>query len=184
MKRRAGLATLAASVAVMFCTSLTGPATALASCRGALQPPSKSTVNVAVSATFCLVNQVRRAHHLRPLRINGSLTAIAAHQSADMLIGGYFSEDSLSGRTPMQRVEASAYGRGSNRLAVGQNIAWGDGGDASPGAIVASWLGSGPHREILLASTYQVAGVGISLGAPRKTHRKVGAIYTIELAAR
>lgn len=183
MKGRIRLATLAAFVAT-FCTSLAGAATAEAACRAAVQPPSRSTLEVATQATLCLVNQVRRAHHLQPLKVNESLDSIAAGQSYDMHLGGYFGDDSLSGLTPMQRVEASAYGRDSSRLAVAQNIAWGEGGEAAPGAIVASWLSSGPHREILLASNYKSVGVGISLGAPSKTEHKAGAIYTIDLAAR
>jgi uncharacterized protein YkwD len=184
MKGRIRPATLAAFAVAIFCTSLSAASSAYAACRGALQPPSRSNLKVEANATLCLVNQLRRTHHLRPLRMNSALNSVAAGQSYDMLVGGYFGDDSLSGLTPMQRVEASAYGHGSARLLVAQNIAWGEEGGSAPGAIIASWLGSAPHREILLASTYENVGVGISLGVPDSTNRNAGAIYTIDLAAK
>ena len=101
-----------------------------------------------------------------------------------MLVGGYFGDDSLSGLTPMQRVASSAYARGSTSLSVSQNIAWGDAWESTPAAIVTSWLQSGPHREALLTPGFQEVGVGISLGDPWNPSSKVGAIYTLDLAAR
>ncbi len=182
---RIRLATLAAlaltSLASMMAVS---SATAAPSCRGVHLRPNRSTVTKATGATLCLVNQARRAHHLKPFRTSPILRAIASGQSHEMLVGGYFGDDSLSGLTPMQRVEDSAYARGATRISVGQNIAWGDGGESTPAAIVASWLSSGPHREIMLSPTYQDVGLGISLGAPGRSAAGAGAIYTLDLAAR
>lgn len=175
-----------AALAMVALTATTGTAAAgkAQPCQGAYSRPSKTKMRTAVAATLCVINQTRHAHGLRLFQMNGILRAIAAGQSHDMLVGGYFGDESLSGQTPMQRIEASAFGRGSTRLSVGQNIAWGDGGQSTPAAIVAAWLSSGPHREILLAPSFQDVGVGISLGAPRRTSRKAGAIYTLVLAAR
>jgi uncharacterized protein YkwD len=153
-------------------------------CRGAHLRPRRSNVAKTAGATLCLVNQARHAHHLKPFRANPTLSTIASGQSHDMLVGGYFGDDSLSGLTPMQRVETSVYARGATRVSVGQNIAWGQGGYSTPAAIVASWLGSGPHREILLSPTFQDVGVGISLGAPSHSAPGASAIYTLDLAAR
>lgn len=175
-----------AAVAMAALTAMVGPASAVGvpACPGSRSAPRKSTIKVAVGATLCVIDQARLAHRLRPFRINRALSAIAAGQSYDMLVGGYFGDDSLSGLTPMQRVEASPYARGSTSLSVSQNIAWGDRWESTPAAIVASWLSSGPHREILLAPEFQDVGIGIALGDPWNTRSHLGAIYTLDLAAR
>lgn len=177
-------AMLATFAVALSWTTLAGASSANTACRGALQPPSRANLKVEANATLCLVNQLRHAHHLRQLRINASLNSVASGQSYDMLVGDYFGDDSLSGLTPMQRVESSAYGHGSSRLLVAQNIAWGEGSEATPGAIIASWLDSVPHREILLGSPYQNIGVGISLGVPNDANPGPGATYTLDLAAK
>lgn len=174
------------ALAMMAFTAMAGPAAAGRAqfCRGAYARPRKHRMRSSVAATLCVINRARHAHGLRPFRMNAALRAVASSQSHDMRVGGYFGDNSLSGATPMQRIEASAYGRGGRRLSVGQNIGWGDARGSTPAAIVAAWLSSGPHREILLTPGFQAVGVGISLGAPRKTNRKAGAIYTLVLAAR
>jgi uncharacterized protein YkwD len=179
---------LAALAALLLATltSMNGAAGAIAAkaCPGSSAPPGRSNLPSAVGATLCVINGVRHAHHLARLRMNPVLRAIASSQSHEMLVGGYFGDDSLSGLTPMQRVESSAYARGSTRLSVGQNIAWGQAAGSTPAAIIAAWLGSAPHREILLSPAFRDIGVGISLGAPRAAAHSSGAIYTLELAAR
>lgn len=185
MKGRIRLGTLAA-VAIAMLTAMLGPTSTIGAqgCAGARARPSRTTIGTAVGATLCVVNQVRYAHHLGPFRMNPALRTIAAGQSHDMLTGGYFGDDSLSGLTPLQRVASSPYARGSSRLSVSQNIAWGDAGESTPAAIVATWLRSAPHRAILLAPGFKDVGVGISLGDPWDTDSKAGAIYTLDLAVR
>jgi uncharacterized protein YkwD len=153
-------------------------------CRGASVRPSRSNLATVTSATLCLVNEVRHSHHLKPFRMNAALRAIASGQSDSMLIGGYFGDDGLSGRTPLQRVATSSYGRHSRRLSVSQNIAWGQAGQATPVAIVRAWIASPPHRKILLAAPYRDVGIGVSLGTPRRSSHLRGATYTLDLATR
>ncbi len=153
-------------------------------CHGARLRPSRSNLATVTSATLCVVNYIRRSHHLEPFRMNAALRAIASGQSDSMLIGGYFGDDSLSGRTPLQRVAASSYGRHSRRLSVSQNIAWGQAGQSTPAAIVRAWMASPPHRIILLAHGYRDVGIGVSLGTPRRSSRRRGATYTLDLATR
>jgi uncharacterized protein YkwD len=175
---------IAALAAVAMLTSMSGAAGAMASkaCRGADLRARRSSLATAANATLCLIDKLRRAHHLRPLRMNATLRAIASGQSHDMLAGGYFGDNSLNGLTPMQRVQASPYAHGSSRLTVGQNIAWGEGRDSTPASIVRAWMSSPPHREILLSPIYREAGVGIVLGALRSTRGRFAAIYTLDLA--
>jgi uncharacterized protein YkwD len=185
MNGRIRLGMLAAVVSATL-TATVGPTSAVGTpaCRGARARPSRSTIGTAAGATLCVINQARHTYHLRPFRMNPVLRRIAAGQSHDMIMGGYFGDDSLSGLTPMQRVAASPYARSGASLSVSQNIAWGDAWESTPAAIVTAWLQSAPHREALLTPGFQEVGVGIGLGNPWNPSGKVGAIYTLDLAAR
>lgn len=182
MKGRIQVAALAA---LAMLTSISGTAAGARprGCRGASLRPARANVASVAKATLCLINQVRRANRLKPVRMNSSLRAIASGQSHDMLIGGYFGDNSLSGLTPMQRIEASPFARGRH-ISVGQNIAWGEEGESTPTSIVEAWMGSPPHREILLSRAYRMAGIGIGIGAIPSTGRRMAAIYTLDLATR
>lgn len=181
MKRIKRLATLGALLA------LASPSAALAAgrkhgCRDVHVLPSRANTAKIARSTLCLIDGVRRRRHLRPLRANRTLWSIATGQSHDMVLGHYFGDDSLSGRTPFARVRASAYGRRGNRLTVGQNIAWGTGREATAARIVHSWMVSAPHRAILLDPAYSDAGVGVGAGAPRYGASGRAGVYTIDLA--
>ena len=64
---------------------------------------------------------------------------------------------------------------------MGETIAWGSGGRATPASIVRSWLNSPGHRAILLDGRYKDLGVGIALGAPGHGD---GATFTGDFGAR
>jgi uncharacterized protein YkwD len=102
-----------------------------------------------------------------------------------MVIGDYFGDDSLSGWTPMQRIEASAYAARARNLSAGQNIGWGSGTLATPAAMVRAWMLSPPHREIMLSGGYSDVGVGIAPAAPQGSSDGLpGATYAVEFASR
>ncbi|MEN3285163.1 MAG: hypothetical protein V7607_6303, partial [Solirubrobacteraceae bacterium] len=63
-------------------------------------------------------------------------------------------------------IAGAGYLDGASTWAIGETIAWGSGGLASPSSIVRSWLRSPGHRAILLDGRYDDAGIGIALGAP------------------
>lgn len=153
-------------------------------CRGANLRPTRSNPGLLTRSTLCLIDRVRAAHHLRPLRANRALGRIAAGQSHDMLVGHYFGDNSLSGLTPLARILASTYGRHGSTIAIGQNIGWGTGRQATPASIVHAWMSSAPHREILLNGRYRNIGVGIRQGSPRGQLATLGGTYTVDLAAR
>lgn len=181
MKRIRRLATLGALLA------LASPSAALAAgrshgCRGAHARPNRSNTAKIARSTLCLIDRARRRHHVRPLKANRTLWAIASGQSHDMVLGHYFGDDSLSGLTPMARVLGTPYGHRSSRLAVGQNIAWGTGRQATPAKIVHSWMMSAPHRAILLNAQFSDVGVGVGAGAPRWGAKGRAGVYTLDLA--
>jgi uncharacterized protein YkwD len=177
---------LAAIVAVLASTTtvmLFAPA-ALA-CKGTSLQPTRADLTRVSAATLCLIEHERLAYRLKPLRSNGSLQRIGSKQASEMVIGDYFGDDSLSGWTPMQRIEASAYAARARSLSTGQNIGWGSGALATPGAMVRAWMLSPPHREIMLSGGYRDVGVGIAPAAPqRSTGGLSGATYVVEFASR
>jgi uncharacterized protein YkwD len=149
-----------------------------------LQPTSANLAQID-AATFCLVEQVRAAHRLRPLRLNRPLQSVATSQTRDMVAGDYFGDNSISGQTPMQRILASPYPSGAARVNSAQNIGWATGPLATPAAMVRAWMSSIPHRAIILTPRFRDIGVGVTPAAPSALSRGLaGATYTLELGRR
>ena len=132
-------------------------------------------------ATVCLINQARDNHGLRALRSTDSLARAATAHSRDMVVNGFFAHDSPTGSTPKERIDRAGYFDGTGAWALGETIAWGSGGRATPAAIVRSWLRSPPHRAILLDGGYRDIGIGIAVGAPGQAG---GATFTGDFGAR
>lgn len=143
--------------------ALASPAQA-ASCAGAGAKPGNASPTVVRDATLCMLNRQRAAHGLRPLRHERRLALAARRHVRDMVRGGYFAHQSRSGTDFVQRIQRTGYTRsGSWRL--GENLAWGEGSQGSPEAIVAAWMGSPGHRKNVLGPFREV-GIGLAAGAP------------------
>lgn len=143
--------------------ALAAPAQA-ASCAGAGVEPGNASPVVVRDATLCMLNRQRAAHGLRPLRHERRL-ALAAHRHVrDMIKGGYFAHQSRSGTNFVQRIQRTGYARGSS-WRLGENLAWGEGVEGSPNAIVAAWMESPGHRRNVLGP-YREVGIGLAAGAP------------------
>jgi uncharacterized protein YkwD len=137
-------------------------------CQGEDSSPNGRNAALIDSATLCLMNEIRAAHHLAPLRSNASLRRIASGQASDMVRGHYFGDQSLSGQSPLARIMASSYvtHHARLRLHAAQNIGWGTGHTATPAGIVEAWMQSPPHRAIILTGSYRDAGVGVAPTVP------------------
>lgn len=97
-----------------------------------------------------------------------------------MVEDGYFGHYGPGGSTPADRMRASGYIY-SDRIgyAVGENIAWGTLGLATPKAIVASWMASPEHRENILGARYRESGIGVEAAVPgSRAGGQRGATYT------
>jgi uncharacterized protein YkwD len=145
---------------------LLGPVALASACDNAATPPTRATLATARSATVCLINAARAKHGLGRLGSASSLARAASAHSRDMATRDFFSHDSPGGATPEDRIEGAGYLAGATSWAIGETIAWGSGGLASPQSIVRSWLRSPGHRAILLDGRYDDVGIGIALGAP------------------
>jgi uncharacterized protein YkwD len=156
-----------------------------APCLGANLIPSASNTTAVDAATLCLINQVRAANHLPPLRVNRDLQAVATGQAEDMVRDNYFGDDSPSGQTPAARIATTRYPAHAARLSTAQNIGWGTESSATPAGMVAAWLASPPHREVILTSEYRDAGVGVAPAVPAVLGRgTAGGTYAVEFGAR
>ncbi|HLB20989.1 MAG TPA: CAP domain-containing protein [Solirubrobacteraceae bacterium] len=156
-------------------------------CAGAELAPTAHNAAAVSLATLCVMNQMRSARGLRPLRYNAPLARIAAGQAGDMVRGRYFADRSLSGRSPLARILASSYVAhlASMRLLTAQNIGWGTGPNATPAGIVRAWMESPPHRRILLTAGYRDAGVGVSPSVPSGISAGLlGGTYAVEFGTR
>ena len=158
---------------------------ALAPCPGADLRPNPLDSSAVDSASVCLINQVRRAYGLRPLRLNRTLQRVATSQVGQMVRLNYFADVRPFGPTPARLIASTRYAAHAARLSTGQNIGWGTGGDATPASMVSAWMQSPPHRAVILATGYQDVGVGVTPLLPAVLgQRRQGALYAAEFAAR
>jgi uncharacterized protein YkwD len=156
-----------------------------APCRNANLRPTNSNLAAIGAAVVCLIDRVRSAAHLRELRPNRSLQSVAAGQSLEMVLGNYFGDDSRSGLTPLQRIETTPYLAQAASVDTAQNIGWGTGPEATPAEMLAAWMASPPHRQIILTGDFRNIGVGIAPAAPAALAQgKPGATYTVEFGTR
>jgi uncharacterized protein YkwD len=108
--------------------------------------------------TIAAINEARRDHGLRPLRVSVQLAESAATQSKAMGEDGFFSHDSADGSDFSKRI-ARFYGpHGFSRWTVGENLLWASPA-LTPAEAVRSWLASAAHRRILLGSTWTEIGL-------------------------
>ncbi len=142
--------------------------------------PTRHNLALIRSATLCLVNRARAAHGERPLRGNMRLRRAAQAHTESMAFGDYFEHVGPQGQTPLARIRGAGYISSSHvGYEVGENIAWGTRGLATPRAIVAAWMASPGHRANILDPRYRETGIGISPHPPAsKAHGQPGAIYT------
>jgi uncharacterized protein YkwD len=102
-----------------------------------------------------VMNEVRAAHGLRPLRLDGRLQRAARGHSRTMLRTGQFFHGAFTSRIRSTGVKAPR---------VGENLAWGVGVLSRARAIVNMWLASPEHRANLLHAGYRTVGVGALRG--------------------
>jgi uncharacterized protein YkwD len=154
-------------------------------CRGTdLAPVPGNSASIA-AATLCLIDRIRTAWHLGPVRANAALRAVAASQVRSMVRLNYFTDIRPSGQTPLALVAATGYRAHASSVSVAQNIAWGTGPDATPARIVAAWMASPPHRRVILTRSFRDAGVAaIPAVPPRFAGGSCGATYAIEFGTR
>ena len=157
MARHRTLCIVAATVA---CSLV--PAATASACAGSRSRPSPASLDRAIRATVCLINQARAEHGLGALRTTGSLARPRRPQprhGPQRLLRARFAHRARPRRSASI---ARGYFDGASSWAMGETIAWGSGGRATPSSIVRAWLTSPGHRAILLDGRYK---------RPRRRHR-------------
>jgi uncharacterized protein YkwD len=137
---------------------------------------------VLETSVVARMNAVRRAHGLRPLRLNRRLQAAAAFHSRDMGRRRYVKHDSLTGTPFWRRIERFYPSRGFRSWSVGENLLWGsDTYDAS--FAVREWMASPPHRQNVLSRDWREVGIGAVIFARQYGGRPV-TIVTADFGSR
>jgi uncharacterized protein YkwD len=167
---------LAAAAATLI-AALVAPAQALA-CDHANDNPNDVPVASAKAATICLLNNIRRAHGLRPFRENSKLSLASQRHTNAMTDHKFFAHGDFVGR-----IRAARYLRGTRGWTVGENIAWGSWDYATPKSIVRGWMHSPPHRANILRGQFRDIGIGLSRGAPVRGQGRA-ATYATDFGAR
>ena len=181
MFRNRIVASLVTLFALLAGSAALAPAASARVCAGADAAPKGK----ARSAVLCLLNQERRANGLRPLRSDGRLRRAAKRHASHMARADFFDHTTPQGTSMTDRVRRAGYTRGARRWSIGENIAWGVGGLATPRQIVAAWMRSPGHRANILNAGFREIGIGIASGAPVRVHASGGgATYTTDFGVR
>jgi uncharacterized protein YkwD len=155
------------AASVLAAALVAAPSTMAApACKSAGAKPSKVAKRTAVRATLCTLNAKRSRHGLRPLKLNKRLSRAARRHARDMVRRDYFGHDSLGGGTFVDRIRRSGYLRGARGWTVGENLAWGTYGRATPRVITRMWMRSAGHRANILNASFRDVGIGLVLGTP------------------
>jgi uncharacterized protein YkwD len=157
---------LVVSSLVAVSAFVAAPAAHAAGCAGADSSPAALGATAANHTTLCLLNAQRRAHGLRPLRLDSKLGRAASGHAHDMVNRHFFAHNSLNGATFASRIKRTGWTRSRRSWTIGENIGWGGGSLATPRAMVSAWMHSAGHRANILASAFKVIGIGIANGAP------------------
>jgi uncharacterized protein YkwD len=136
---------------------------------------------VLEAAVVRQVNHVRLAHRLAALRVSPNLRAAARSHSRSMLELGYFGHDSADGTAFSDRIRRHYTSRGWRMWSVGEALIASEGREVNAHAIVAAWLESPPHREIVLSPTWRETGIG-ALYAPSAPNEYAGAATIVVTA--
>jgi uncharacterized protein YkwD len=172
---------LTASLAIVASSA---QAAAAPACGNADLIPSEANGEQVRHATLCLLNHERVRHHLPRLVPHSALAEAAAAYAGEMVDQGFFGHVSPAGSTMTGRIRGTAYLRSAHAWTLGENLAYGAGGGATPAQIVAAWMRSPPHRRNVLDPRFRKIGVGLAFGAPAPSAEAGPATYVTEFGRR
>lgn len=106
------------------------------------------------------MNRVRVAAGLQPLRSSPRLRTAARGHSRSMLEYGFFSHDSVDGTAFSDRIRRYYSSRGWRTWSVGETLLATQTSTVAAREIVAAWLESPSHRNVILDASWRDAGIG------------------------
>ena len=120
-----------------------------------------------MAAVLCLINRERAADGDAALIANAQLESAAAAHAQELVADDYFAHVSPTGETPAERIRGAGYiPSSSDGYLIGENLAWGTLGLATPKAMVAAWMASPEHLANILETRYRETGVGVTDAVP------------------
>ena len=105
------------------------------------------------SAVYSGVSRLRQT--CGPIGDDPRLTVAAQRHANDMLqngLGGHIGSD---GSSPQARIAESGYTRSGY---TGEIVYWGTGSAGTPSSALDAWMGSPPHRAIILDCAFSAGG--------------------------
>ena len=126
----------------------------LATAVGLLCPSVASAANAGAGAeaqAIASLNQIRTSNGLAPLRASRSLANSANAYARYMLANDFFGHQA--------RIRVAGQFR-----TAGETIAWHSGFGAGARRTVRQWMGSPPHRAVLMSSAFRMVGMGMERG--------------------
>jgi uncharacterized protein YkwD len=128
---------------------------------GASDAAGRTTVIQAVRLQTGLlgaINSVRASHGLPAVVASPALRFAAGRHSTEMAQRGYFEHESIDGTPFWRRLERYFGSTGERYWSVGENLLWNV--RLLPAAqVVRLWLGSPPHRRVLLMPRWRLVGI-------------------------
>jgi uncharacterized protein YkwD len=140
--------------------------------------PTPENLSRIVAATLCLINKQRHAAGLASVHTKPALRQAATEFSQEMVSEDFFNHVSPAGSTPLDRLRAAGYIKSGHGYTIGENIGAATGSDATPDAIVASWMASSGHRANILNPAFRDTGIGVVAAVPAIVGSGPGATYT------
>lgn len=173
--------TTKAAVLAAGAASTTG-AGASAPCANVELTPEAGNLGLIDAAVLCLINRERAQDGEAPLKANSELEAAAEEHSQELISDDYFAHVSPAGVTPVDRIRTTGYIPNSTvGYVIGENLAWGTYGLATPQAIVAAWIASPEHLANILEAQYTETGIGVVPDVPASLgYGAPGATYAQE----
>lgn len=180
--RRATFPAITALLAACALLAPVSPAVA-ASCPNADVQPAAGTLAAMRAATLCLLNAERAPRGLPALRENALLSRASQEYSQLMVDRQFFAHATPDGVGLKARLLGVGYILEDAYWMVGENLAWGTGGMATPARIMESWMASPGHRDNILTAEFREVGLGVALGAPTSRTAPAAATYTTDFGA-
>jgi uncharacterized protein YkwD len=149
-----GRISILASVLALACAAVAVPVSGAG---------SSSTTRMAGAETQIVkeINRVRAARGLKALTLAQGLRAAAVSHTREMLEANFFDHTSPDGTSFGDRIARSYPQRPNRPWSVGETL-YRTTGVLTARDVVAGWLDSPGHREILLSAQWREIGIGVA----------------------
>lgn len=155
------------------------PRTTSTSCANAhVLAVDEQTRRLAIGALRCLVDEVRVAAGLRPLRRSPQLERAAQRHVDDEARHVYFSHFNRRGQDLQARVIAARYPRSRRSFRSSETLSWGIGIDGTAVGLLDTLRNSPAHNRRVMRADFRDLGVGLAVGLPL---RRIGPGTTLSL---